>query len=298
MPKIVSLARLLTWAAISLYLVAIVGIAGQPSGPAQALAAGAITIAFGLSVITYGWAGSISMLAICLTITFLVENIGVLTGLPFGHYHFEVGGALPHIGFIPIIVGPLYFGVGFLAWTIAGIVLDDADLHLDRRMNVIALPIIASFVMVQWDAVMDPSNATLAHAWIWHDGGGYFGVPLSNYLGWYGTVWLYFQAFAVMMHRWPRLFARRSNRLLAEARLVATLIYLAIGLSHLVPYLSLGDAVVTDASGRVWQAGDIRETSVIVMAVTMVPSAMLALLCLIKRSRPEPRTLSPSGSSR
>ena len=43
-----------------------------------------------------------------------------------------------------------------------------------------ALPTVAAFVMTQWDLVMEPPEATIGKAWIWHDGGGYFGVPMSN----------------------------------------------------------------------------------------------------------------------
>jgi putative membrane protein len=130
-----------------------------------------------------------------------MENLGIATGFPFGRYHFEVASNLPHIGAVPIIVGPLYFAMGYFSWIIASILLGQADLKLDRAFYRLALPIVAAFVMVQWDVVMDPPNATLGHAWVWHDGGGYFGVPLSNFLGWYLTVWLFYQAFALVLGR-------------------------------------------------------------------------------------------------
>ncbi len=51
-----------------------------------------------------------------LVVTFALENFGSRTGALFGHYHFEVGAQLPHVGVIPIIVGPLWFGMGYFAW--------------------------------------------------------------------------------------------------------------------------------------------------------------------------------------
>ena len=60
----------------------------------------------------YGWKDALVLLAICLVITFAMENIVAATGFPFGHYHFEVGSNLIHVGAIPIIVGPLWFGHG------------------------------------------------------------------------------------------------------------------------------------------------------------------------------------------
>jgi uncharacterized membrane protein len=136
---------------------------------------------------------------ISVTITFAVENMGTATGFPFGHYHFEVGGRLPHVGSIPIIVGPLWFGAGYFSWVVASTLLDSADRRLDRPMNVITLPIVAAFVMTQWDLVIDPPESTISKAWIWHDGGADFGVPLSNYLGWLFTSWLFYQAFALYL---------------------------------------------------------------------------------------------------
>ncbi len=131
---------------------------------------------------------------ICIAITFAIENVGVATGFPFGHYHFEVDPDLPHVGNIPIIVGPLWFGAGYFSWVVASTLLDGADQRLDRPFNLRALPVVAAFVMTQWDLVMDPPQSTIARIWIWHDGGADFGVPLSDYLGWLLTSWLFYQA--------------------------------------------------------------------------------------------------------
>jgi uncharacterized membrane protein len=42
--------------------------------------------------------------------------------------------------------------------------------------------------MVSWDLTIDPMMSTINGNWVWHDGGSYFGVPVSNFLGWYLTV--------------------------------------------------------------------------------------------------------------
>src|SRR5262249_9060354 len=159
-------------------------------------------------------------------ITFAAENMGVATGFPFGRYHFEVGAHLPHVGSIPIIVGPLWFGAGYFSWVVASILLDGADQRLDRPMNIIALPIVAAFVMTQWDLVMDRAESTISKAWIWHDGGADFGVPLSNYLGWLLTSWLFYLAFALYLRHSPVgwLPDRQQNRKLL---LIAILFYVS-----------------------------------------------------------------------
>jgi putative membrane protein len=185
---------------------------------------------------------------ISVTITFAVENMGTATGFPFGHYHFEVGGRLPHVGSIPIIVGPLWFGAGYFSWVVASTLLDSADRRLDRPMNVITLPIVAAFVMTQWDLVIDPPESTISKAWIWHDGGADFGVPLSNYLGWLFTSWLFYQAFALYLRHSTvgRLQDTQQSR---------------NGLTHVVPWLAGNSGEVADAAGHVWQIHDLRETT-------------------------------------
>src|SRR5260370_157397 len=64
-------------------------------------------------------------------------------------------------------------------------------------LTTVAVSLVASFVMVDWDFSLDPIASTINHAWIWTQGGGYFGVPISNFLGWSFTVWIFFQLFAL-----------------------------------------------------------------------------------------------------
>jgi uncharacterized membrane protein len=273
--------RRATWISFVAFLLAVVVLAGMPSPIAQALAGGGIVIAFAHGVRVYGWSGIFLFLAICLVVTIAIENLSIATGFPFGRYHFEVAAALPYIGAVPIIVGPLYFAMGYFSWIIASLLLDDADLHLDRPFNVVALPLISAFVMVQWDVVMDPPNATLYRAWIWHDGGGYFGVPLSNYAGWYLTVWLFYQAFALVVYCRPSWARPRPDC----SRLPPILLYLAVALSYAVPYLIGRDGDVVDATGHGWRTQDLRETTMVVMLFTMLFTSTLALLRWAARGR-------------
>jgi Carotenoid biosynthesis protein len=56
--------------------------------------------------------------------------------------------------------------------------------------------------MVSWDVAMDPYQSTVTGDWIWHDGGGYFGVPLHNYAGWFGTVFTFMLVYFVFASRY------------------------------------------------------------------------------------------------
>jgi uncharacterized membrane protein len=261
---------------IVVYLALVVGFAWNPTPLAQALAAIGIFAAVIHAGLFYGWKDALALFSICVVITFIVENIGAATGFPFGHYHFEVGSELPHVGLIPVIVGPLWFGMGYFSWIVAGTLLGSAMVQ-NRKMKLVALPIVAAFVMAQWDVVMDPPESTISKAWIWHDGGVHFGVPLSNYFGWLLTSWLFYQAFAVYLDRRRAISAAESGRVL---KLVAILLYLASGLTHLTPWLAGQSGEVADAAGHLWRISDLRASATVTMLFTMFFTSMLAALRL------------------
>ncbi|PWB80862.1 MAG: hypothetical protein C3F11_16880 [Methylocystaceae bacterium] len=119
-----ALQRFLAWTAISIYLALVVAFAWTGSSFAQALAAIGIVSALAHAIATLGQRDALAFFVICLAVTFSIENIGAVTGLPFGHYHFAVGANFPHVGAIPIIVGPLWFGMGYFSWIVAGVLLD------------------------------------------------------------------------------------------------------------------------------------------------------------------------------
>jgi uncharacterized membrane protein len=270
------------WLAIGSILLVGIGFSWNPTPFAELLAAIFIACALAHAIASYGVRIALVLFTVCVAITFTIENIAAATGFPFGHYHFEVGADLPHIGRIPIVVGPLWFGAGYFSFVVAATLLDGADRRLDQRINLIALPVVAAFVVTQWDLVIDAPNATIAKAWIWHDGGAMFGVPLSNYLGWLLTSWLFFQAFALILRQHRTTGSHPvPNR---QLRLIAILFYLGAGLPHVVPYVfrsameQTGDVV--DAAGHLWRIQDIREATVGVFIFTMLFTAILSALRL------------------
>jgi len=258
-------------------LAEIILVAGRDTPFAQVLAAISIMVVIAHTMLAFGRVEAAAFVVICLVVTFSVESIGTSTGIPFGHYAFLVGPNFPHVGLIPLIVGPLYVGMGYPSWVIANLILNGMVHRPASRLELVALPVIAAFVMVQWDVVMDPGGSTLARAWVWYDGGGFFGVPLSNFLGWFVVTYIYFQAFSLFA------FLRRSRPDHPNRSFwfwaVPVLLYLAAGLCHIPPLFD-ADAQLVDGAHRVWSAAALRETAAIVMLFTMLPSALLALLRL------------------
>ena len=131
--------------------------------------------------------------------------------------------------------------------------------------------------MVEWDLVMDPTGSTLTRAWVWYDSGGYFGVPLTNFFGWFLVTFTYFLLFSLVVYARRERPAYRDRPALFWS--IPILLYMAAGLSHLPP-LADQDSLLLDAGHRVWAANDLRETAVIQMLFTMRPTSLLALLRL------------------
>lgn len=112
----------------------------------------------------YGAIGIAIFAAICLTVSNVFENMGVATGFPFGPYHYTdaLGPKLLHV---PLMIGPAYLGVGYLAWTLSSILVGGVRRDADT-LTTFATPFIAAFIMVLRDLAMDPASSTIQKLWI------------------------------------------------------------------------------------------------------------------------------------
>jgi putative membrane protein len=145
----------------------------------------------------YGAKGIAAFAVICLLVSNFMENIGVATGFPFGAY-FYTDSLGRKLFYVPLLIGPAYLSVGYMAWALATILVGDVKRGADK-FTAFATPFIGAFIMVLWDVALDPGAATIEKRWIWEHGGGFFGVPLTNYLGWFFTVYLFMQLFALYL---------------------------------------------------------------------------------------------------
>src|SRR2546421_12209571 len=116
-----------------------------------------VLVAFALihGALRYGWSGILTFIVLCLIVSNILENTSILTGFPFGHYHYtdSLG---PELFLVPLLIGPAYLATGYLAWVLGTVLI--GDVH--RESNVLVtfgVPFIASFVMVAWDLCLDPT---------------------------------------------------------------------------------------------------------------------------------------------
>src|SRR5690606_16769293 len=207
------------------------------------------------------------------------ENLSVLTGFPFGHYHYSdtLG---PKLFLVPVLIGPAYLATAYLAWTIARVILGATHSRLSGHLT-FTVPLVAAFMMVSWDLAFDPIFSTINHAWIWRDGGSYFGVPFSNFLGWLLTTFVFLQLFALYLKRSPNAHEEPSR----TQNLQAVLFYGVIAVGYILNGLIQDTGgTVTDPAGMVWRLQDIYAVTGLVAIFTMGTFTLLGLVKVLEAS--------------
>jgi uncharacterized membrane protein len=223
----------------------------------------------------YRLRGILSFMAICLVVGNVFENAGVRTGFPFGHYYFtDLMG--PKLFAVPILLGLAYVGMSYLSWTLARVILRSANGRLSGS-QVVTLPLLASFLMVAWDLSQDPVWATILHAWVWRHGGVYFGVPLSNFFGWYLTVYVIFQLFALYARGRPL----NLDSLPYGYWHIAVAFYAISAAGNILLVIPhSGPSMVFDPAGVQWRVSDITWTCALMSICTMGVFALIAWIRL------------------
>lgn len=223
----------------------------------------------------YGWRSILTFLALTLVIGNALENVGVRFGFPFGHYYFtDLMG--PKLLSVPIMLGLAYVGMAYLSWSLALLILGDVQKPWADR-QVVILPVVAALIMVAWDFSMDPVWATILRAWVWTKGGAYFGVPLSNFVGWYLTVYVIFQSFALYLRRRPA----NPRPMTVGYWLEPVMFYAVSAAGNLLLVIPRpGPTMVSDPTGTLWKVSDITGACALVTIFTMGVFALLAWLAL------------------
>ena len=147
----------------------------------------------------------LSLLALA-AFAYAIETVGVVTGFPYGTFHYgdalgpKALGLVPYL--LPVSYLPLVIGAVAAAW-------GPWRGAWGRVLHVFG----AALLLTLMDGVLDPGAAALGF-WVWEGGGIYYGVPSGNYLGWLLSGAL---AAAIALSRRTLEKSRRSPRLLDSA---------------------------------------------------------------------------------
>jgi putative membrane protein len=132
----------------------------------------------------YGWLGASRASLILLSMSVLptlVEAAAVLTGFPYGAFHYSDALGYKVLNVVPWSVAFAYLPILLGSYAVAK-ALDGGS-----RLRAAAM---SSLLVVAVDLVVDP-GAVAQGLWVWVEDGAYYGVPLINYGGWLLTGFIY-----------------------------------------------------------------------------------------------------------
>ena len=132
------------------------------------------------------------------------ELIGTTTGFPFGVYEYGFWLGPKLFDHVPYFIPPSWFAMSIIS-------LDLARRLATSRLGRILL---ATVFMVLWDVSLDPAMSRAFPFWTYAADGFYYGMPLSNWAGWFGVTLVIVAGYEWMggglaaSHRWaPWLYA-------------------------------------------------------------------------------------------
>ena len=157
---------------------------------------GATHIIFGtlamlwFGVVAIGWLRTAIFFVAGTLLPLSAELMGTGTGWPFGGYAYTDYLGVKVAGRVPYSVPLSWFYMGFAAYLLAFLVLR----RNNARPPIWQQVLLGAWLLTAWDLVLDPAMASsdfYSHTglqfWIWHEHGAYFGMPLRNLAGWFGT---------------------------------------------------------------------------------------------------------------
>lgn len=112
--------------------------------------------------------------ALAAAIGFGSEISGTAFGFPYGHYSYTA------------VLSPMLFGVPLVlacAWLVLVAMVHSCLAPLRRAYRAV----LGAVWLTAIDLVIDPLAAGPLGYWRWEAGGAYFGIPWTNFLGWFVT---------------------------------------------------------------------------------------------------------------
>ncbi|HEX2787385.1 MAG TPA: carotenoid biosynthesis protein [Ignavibacteria bacterium] len=224
----------------------------------------------------YGLKNMAVFAVISLIVGNFYENLSVETTFPFGNYYYS-DNLGPKIWNVPIIIGFAYFSIGYLAWIMAQSLIG-ALAPVLKKTNIFFVPVVAAFLVASWDFSFDPDSSTINGDWVWREGGGYFGVPFSNFTGWYLCVYTFFQIFAWYISRQPESDFKNMPAANKTYWYQAAIFYAIYAIDFILGKYTAPIYNVTDPAGKTWSTGDIHDTMAIISIFTMIFFSILSLI--------------------
>jgi putative membrane protein len=149
-------------------------------------------LAFGIRFI--GVRATLIFFVASTVISAAAELTGTKTGWPFGGYEYTDFLGYKMLGRVPYTIPLSWFYMGFAGYLLGAKIVQSRGLRPGPLLSVL----FGAWLLTAWDLVLDPAMAsprmTSIHFWTWQEHGAYFGMPLRNFVGWFGTGLLFIAA--------------------------------------------------------------------------------------------------------
>jgi putative membrane protein len=174
------------------------------------IALSAVVLAFLLTrAARFAW---VPAFAAAYGISLASELAGTTWGVPFGAYAYTGPLGLRWLDRVPALIPVSWFAMALPAYALAR-----ARWPFARWRPVL----LGSFILLSWDLALDPAMSYATPYWRWESAGPFYGMPLSNLLGWYVTGLVLLTAFAVLgVDRWVARIPARTYALYYGANLI------------------------------------------------------------------------------
>lgn len=117
-----------------------------------------------------------------------IEGIAVWTGFPYGRFEYSTS-----LGFLLFNLVPPSVSFAYLP-----ILLGSLFVASEITVNRYYFSLLTSFFMVLVDMVIDPAAVSIGF-WSYNLEGFYYGVPISNFIGWILTGFIYAMFFYILL---------------------------------------------------------------------------------------------------
>ncbi len=151
------------------------------SGPSYVLL-GAAAIFFHAAY-RFGVPRALGLLAAGTLLSLSAELIGTSTGLPFGPYSYTTLLGYRIGGLVPFPIPLSWFYMVYASLAITGRILPARQSEISKA----GWAFCAGAILTAWDVAMDPAMSKATTHWLWHTDGFFYGMPLSNWVGWFLT---------------------------------------------------------------------------------------------------------------
>jgi len=262
----------LCWGVFSLWFAASLWSFLDPGSGAPPLLAQLLLLLFVAlhGSLSYGWRGTAAYVVIAGGVSMLLEITSVNFGFPFGFYTHHTPGQL--LG-VPLIIPLVYATLGWAPWVMARVIVRDRPAAAGEASARVFTPLVAAFILTFYDFPSDPISATIAHAFTYRHPGGYFGVPLTNYLGWLLNGFVFYQLFALVEDRFAP--ANRAALSIRGYWLMPGLMTVTPVLRFIIAYLGSPEGTAS-VEGRTFLISDIYESGIIASLMTAVFATLIA----------------------